>query len=136
MQTRTYYVDDPKAPDWERCTSFEAIADIVQSSRGFFDDSGPAGHPGMRTARVARSGGAKLTAGDIAAWDDLVTKHLVPCVEEDAAALAGEAERLGQGGSEIYARGIALHREKAAWVMRTHALFMEPYSGAHAAARP
>ena len=144
MQMQTFFVSDPKKLDWERCTSFKVIEDIYTSNRGFFDriaDMLEASFPsdrnnatmsleeledirlGMRAAKISRTGDAKITPDEIAAWDRLVTERLLPSVGEEIEALATEAERLGMKESPVYAHAVGLQRDRARWIAEQHERF-------------
>lgn len=127
MQMQTYFFDDPKSPDWEPTTSFRVIDDIRTSNQGFFEAIADSGHPGLKAAKLSRTGDAKMTAADISAWDDLVFRELLPSVDREIEALEKEGKRLGVLDDPHYKHAIALQRERKQWIRRVHVAFMGPY---------
>jgi hypothetical protein len=126
MQSMTVFYVDPRAADFHRPTSLLVIDDIVQYNRNFFENGKPAGHQGFRTARIARSPDARLTAADIAAWDELVTEHLLPAFDTEVASLMEEAERHTTVPGP-YLHAISMCRDRRAVVQRRHETFMEAF---------
>lgn len=138
MQARTFFCHEPDADDFDRTTSFDVIREIVDSNTEFFQGKTKEDHPGFRTARYAGADDAKLSLGDIAAWDELVRTMLVPWIYGMRDRIGAELEELPhqEHDTAVYRRGQAMLEDKARLVERKHAAFMEPYGELVAADAP
>jgi hypothetical protein len=128
MHAETFYFDDAQRADFDRSTSIGVIAELAHLNADFISrQPSVAGtpHPGLGAARRAK-GGEKLSGDDIRAWDDLVTRHLLPFLDAQAADLDSE-----KGVSREFERPCALLaasiRSKRMSTARQHAAFMEAF---------
>lgn len=91
MQPRIYFVNDSHNEDYDPTTSFDVINQIKALASGFFHSNVDNPHRGIKVAKMAGSGDAKISIPDIYSWDDLVRNHVIPHFDSAISELTTES---------------------------------------------
>lgn len=145
MHAELFIYDDRGAGDYDPSTSLSVVRTIYQTNKEFFGDANVDAmlasaadeneadgiRRGIRAGRVGSAPDGKLSEADVRAWDCLVTERLAPWLADHARALEAERKKLPPGGNfKAYDLLIGSICDKAEYILRSHARFMEGFEAA------